>query len=43
MIGPDKEDGSLAKVREQMTAFNVSNRVNIVEGIPHTEVPELFK
>ena len=40
MIGPDKEDGSLAKVREQMTAFNLSNWVNIVGGIQHTEVPE---
>jgi len=39
MIGPDKEDGSLAKVRDQMIAFNVSNHVRIVEGIPHTEVP----
>ena len=42
MIGPDKEDGSLAKVRDQMIAFNVSKHVTIVEGIPHTEVPDFL-
>jgi glycosyltransferase involved in cell wall biosynthesis len=40
MIGPDKEDGSLVRVQEEMIAFNLSKQVRIVGGIPHTDVPD---
>jgi len=39
MIGPDKGDGSLARVRQLADELHVSDCVQIVLGVPKTEVP----
>jgi len=39
MIGPDKGDGSLARVRHLVDEFRLGDCVQIVPGIPKTEVP----
>lgn len=39
MIGPDKGDGSLARVRQLADELRLSDCVHIVPGVPKTEVP----
>ncbi len=40
MVGPDKEDGSLQAVRTLASELGVSDRLEIVEGVPKRDVPE---
>jgi glycosyltransferase involved in cell wall biosynthesis len=39
MVGPDKGDGSLERVRRAARVLNVEDRLEIREGVPKDEVP----
>jgi glycosyltransferase involved in cell wall biosynthesis len=39
MLGPDKGDGSLKRMLETAKLLGVENKVIVVGGVPHTEVP----
>jgi glycosyltransferase involved in cell wall biosynthesis len=40
MIGPDKGDGSLERTRRAAAELGVSDRIEIVPGVPKAEVPD---
>lgn len=40
MVGPDTGDGSLAHLKTLAHELNVSHRIEIVGGKPHTEIPD---
>lgn len=42
MVGPDKGDGSLSRMLAQAEKMNVIDRILIIPGVPHAQVPLLL-
>jgi glycosyltransferase involved in cell wall biosynthesis len=43
MIGPDKKDGSLERTRALSVELGVSDRIQIIPGVPKEQVPECLQ